>query len=563
MRTQPRRSLALAAATLVSGVALTAAAPGAAALPLSGGATGTTVRQAAQGQATPGPALGPQEQRGPVTTTLTAFPTTLTAGGPAAEFVATLRNSADHAVNVTTGFTVAAIDSGVRETQLKLDYQAPGGGPWKPAALGPGAAVGATWDLDTSATRLSLPAGSSVSYRLRIAVTADAPAGRATGGFRATVSDPTLPPESRISEANTAPQEFTTVAAAPTGTPTSAPAPGVPYLGLDAVPAAFISGGEARPFRLTLTNRSGRDVAFQPEVTLRGAALPAAGAAALDFQTPDGQWTAATVDGGRTAAGTATLVLRLPDRDASLVRLRDGESRTLNVRLAFGQDVPSGVVSVQFAGTSLPLAGGGAGVPAASSSVDVTVAAPAPVTPTAAPSPSATDGAAPTVPAEPSATAPSTSGGGGPAVALAAVTPTPEASGSTAAVPPTPTPQPSEGAPTAPAPAVTVTVAAPAPSVDLASTGGSSTNTPMAITGATSIAMGIGTLLVAHRRQKARPALAARAPRPAGGPGTGPGTGPGAIPGAIPGMNAAPRPNPAPRPVRGPAAGPGGATGRG
>ncbi|MFF2656841.1 hypothetical protein ACFVUH_05700 [Kitasatospora sp. NPDC058032] len=558
MRTQPRRSLALAAATLVSGVALTAAAPGAAALPLSGGATGTTVRQAAQGQATPGPALGPQEQRGPVTTTLTAFPTTLTAGGPAAEFVATLRNSADHAVNVTTGFTVGATDSGVRETQLKLDYQAPGGGAWKPAALSPGAAVGATWDLDTFATRLSLPAGSSVSYRLRIAVTAAAPAGRATGSFRAMVSDPTLPPESRISEANTAPQEFTTVAA-PTGTPTSAPAPGVPYLGLDAVPAAFTSGGEARPFRLTLTNRSGKDVAFQPELTLRGAALPAAGAVAVDFQTPDGQWTAATVDSGRTAAGTATLVLRLPDRDASLVRLRDGESRTLNVRLAFGQDVPSGVVSVQFAGTSLPLAGGGAGVPAASSSVDVTVAAPAPVTPTAAPSPSATDGAAPTVPAEPSATAPSTSGGGGPAVALAAVTPTPEASGSTAAVPATRTPQPSEDAPTAPAPAVTVTVAAPAPSVDLASTGGSSTNTPMAITGATSIAMGIGTLLVAHRRQKARPALAARAPRPAGGPGTGPGTNPG----VNPGTNAAPRPNPAPRPVRGPAAGPGGAAGQG
>ncbi|WP_425554733.1 LPXTG cell wall anchor domain-containing protein [Kitasatospora putterlickiae] len=61
-----------------------------------------------------------------------------------------------------------------------------------------------------------------------------------------------------------------------------------------------------------------------------------------------------------------------------------------------------------------------------------------------------------------------------------------------------------------------MTVAAPAPPVDLASTGGSSTNTPMAITGATSIAMGIGTLVVARRRQKSRPVLAAtRAPGPA------------------------------------------------
>ncbi|MFF8771683.1 hypothetical protein [Kitasatospora sp. NPDC015120] len=546
MRTQHRRSLALAAAaTLVSGVALAAAAPGAAALPRSGGATGT-VRQ---GQGTPGPALGPQNQRGPVTAALTGFPAGFTAGGPAAEFTATLRNSADHAVDVTTGFTVAAVDSGVRETQLKLEYQAPGGGPWKPAALSPGAAVGATWELDTFATRLSLPAGASATYRLRLAVTADAPAGRATAGFRAVVSDPTLPPESRISEANTPHQEFTTVAAGPTGAPTTAPAPGVPYLGLDAVPGSFTAGGEARPFRLTLANRSGRDVAFLPELTLRGAGLPS-GAASLDFQTPDGQWIAAAVDNGRSASGALTLVLRAPDRDASPVRLGDGESRTLNVRLGFGPDVPAGVVSVQFAGSSLPLAGGGAGVPATSSSVDVTVAAAAPATPTAATSTPPADGGAPTASAEPSATAPSAVGSGGPAVGLAAVTPTPEAADTPAAVPaaqatPTPTGEPAA----APVPAVTVTVAAPAAPADLASTGGSSTNTPMAITGATAIAMGIGTLVVAHRRQKARPALAVRPPRPTAGPGTAPGAGPAVRPG--------PRPNPAPGQGRGPV-GPGG-----
>ncbi|WP_344343264.1 hypothetical protein, partial [Kitasatospora putterlickiae] len=282
MRTQHRRSLALAAAvTLASGVALTAAAPGAAALPRSGGATGTVRQSSGQGTTAPG---GLQEQRGPVTATLAGFPGTLTAGGPAAEFTATLRNSADHAVDVSTGFTVANVDSGVRGSHLKLDYQAPGGGPWKPAALSPGAGAGATWDLDTFAARLSLPAGASVTYRLRLAATADAPAGRATGGFRAVVSDPTLPPEHRISEANTPHQECTTVAAGPTTLPTSAPAPGVPYLGLDAVPASFTAGGEARPFRLTLTNRSGKEVAFLPELTLRGAGLPAAGAAALDFQ---------------------------------------------------------------------------------------------------------------------------------------------------------------------------------------------------------------------------------------------------------------------------------------
>ncbi|MER7707980.1 hypothetical protein ABTX81_34450 [Kitasatospora sp. NPDC097605] len=549
MRTQHRRSLALAAAaTLVSGVALTAAAPGAAALPRAGGATGT-VRQA-QGQGTPGPGGAPQDQRGPVTATLAGFPAALTASGLAAEFTATLRNSADHAVDVTTGFTVANADSGVRETQLKLDYQAPGGGAWKPAALSPGATAGATWNLDTFATRLSLPAGASVTYRLRLAVSADAPAGRATAGFRAVVSDPTLPPESRISEANTPHQEFTLVAAGPTVAPTPAPAPGVPYLGLDAVPASFTAGGEARPFRLTLTNRSGRDVAFLPELTLRGAALPAAAAAGLDFQTPDGQWLAATADDGRTAPGTLTLVLRAPDKDASQVRLRDGESRTLNVRLAFGPDVAAGVVSVQFAGSSLPLGGGGAGVPAASSSVDVTVAAAAPATPTAAPSTPAADGGAQAATAEPSAGAPSASGNGGPAVGLAAVTPTPEASGTVAAVPaaqtiPTPTGEPAA----APAPAVTVTVAAPAPPVDLASTGGSSTNTPMAITGATSIAMGIGTLVVAHRRQKTRPALATRPPRPAGAPTARP-----------PGPR--PAPNPAPMPPRGPVAGPDGVAGQ-
>ncbi|MFE6869057.1 hypothetical protein ACFVFS_21190 [Kitasatospora sp. NPDC057692] len=526
MRTQHRRSLALAAAaTLVSGAALTAAAPGAAALPRSGGAGTTGAVRQALAQGTPGPVGAPQEQHGPVTSTLNGFPGTLTAGGPAAEFTATLRNSADHSVDVTPGFTVAIGDSGLRDSQLKLDYQAPGGGSWKPAAPSPGA----TWNLDT---RLSLPAGASVTYRLRLAATADAPAGRATAGFRAVVSDPTLPPESRTSEANSPHQAFTTVAAGPTGAPTSASAPGAPFLGLDAVPAAFAAGGEARPFRLTLTNRSGKDVSFLPELTLRGANLPAAGAAGLDFQTPDGQWLAATPDGSRTAAGALTLLLRTPDKDASPVRLHDGESRTLNVRLAFGQDVQAGVVTVQFAGLSVPLTGGGTGVAAASSAVDVTVAA-APVPPTTVPS---TSGTAPAASAEPPAAAPSALGG--PPVGLAAVTPSTDASGTAGAVPAAATETPADGS-AASAPAVTVTVAGAAPSAGLASTGGSPTDTPMAITGATAIAMGIGTLLVARRRQRPRHALAARPPRPGGAPAARP---------------AAP---PAPRPEPGPPANPG------
>ncbi len=547
LRTQHRRSLALAAAaTLVSGAALTTA-PGAAALSRSGGTTGA-VRSALNGVGTPGP-VGTQERRSPVTITVAGFPGTLTAGGPAGEFTATLRNSADHAVDVTTGFVVANVDSGVRETQLRLDFQPPGGGAWKPAALSPGAHVGATWNLDTFTTRLSLPAGASATYRLRLAVTADAPAGRATGGFTAVVADPTLPPESRITDATGPHQEFTTVAAGPTGTPTPAPAPGVPYLGLDAVPGSFTAGGEARPFRLTLSNRSGKDVAFAPELTLRGKVLPTAEATRLEFQTPDGEWVPAT-DPGQGAPGRLTLALRAGDKDASSVRLRDGESRTLNVRLAFAQDAPPGVVSLLFTGSSLPVGGGGAGLPAVSSAVDITVTAAAPAALPGAPStPPAAGGGAPAAAVAPPAAAPTAPGSAAPAVGLAAVTPPADPGGTPAAVPASETTQTPQSTAAAPVPAVTVTVAAaPVPSVDLASTGGSPVNTPMAVTGATAIAMGIGTLIVAHRRQTGRPV--GRTPHPAGGPAAGP---PRPAAGG-PAVRSAPAP--AVRPAPGPAAGP-------
>ncbi|MDY0814983.1 hypothetical protein [Kitasatospora purpeofusca] len=524
MRTQHRRSLALAAAaTLVSGAALTAA-PGAAALSRSGGngGNGGVVLGALGGVGTPGP-VGTPERRSPVTVTVAGFPGTLTAGGPAAEFTATLRNSADHAVDVTTGFVVANVDAGIRGNQLTLDYQSPGGASWKPAAPGSGAGTGATWNLDTFATRLSLPAGASATYRLRLAATADAPAGRATGGFTAVVADPTLPPETRITEAASPQREFTVAAATPTGTPTTAPAPGVPYLGLDAVPGSFTAGAEPKPFRLTLTNRSGKDVAFLPELTFRGKALPAAEAVRLEFRAPDGEWLPA-VDSGQGGSGRLTLTLRTGDKEASLVRLRDGESRTLNVRLAFAQDAPTGLVSLLPAGNSLPLVGTGTGVPAAGSAVDITVAAPAPSAPSAVPSAQpAETGGSPSAPAALPAAEPPAPATTAPGVGLAAVTPSADPSGTPAAVPVSEVTQTPPSAAAAPVPAVTVTVAAPpAPSVDLASTGGSSTDTPMAITGATSIAMGIGTLVVARRRQRTRPA-AVRTPFPVGGPAAGPG----------------------------------------
>ncbi|MED7952217.1 hypothetical protein ACFVYP_11045 [Kitasatospora sp. NPDC058201] len=518
MRTQHRRSLALAAAaTLVSGAAL-AAAPAASALPRP--AKADTVRSA-QGQGVPGP--GVQEQRSPVTVTLDGFPRGFTAGGLAAEFTATLRNSADHAVDVTTGFTVANGDSGIRETQLRLEFQPPGGAQWKPATPNPGAAVGATWTLDAFNSRLSLPAGGSATYRLRLAVTADAPAGRATAALNAVVSDPTLPPENRISSASSPFSEFVTTAAGGSATPTPAPAPGVPFLALDAVPVSFTAGGEAKPFRLSLTNRSGKEIAFLPELTFRGRALPTAEGTRLEFQTAEGEWLPA-VDQGSSAAGRLTLTLRTGDKDSGLVRLRDGESRTVNVRLAFAQDVPAGVLSLVFTGLSLPQGGGnGSGATATSSAVDITVAGAAPSTPQAPQAAPSTVGTAPV--AEP--TAPSVAPAGppaatAPAVGLAAVTsPAPSTSAPVVqAADATPT------APAAPAPAVTVTVAAaPLPPADLATTGGDSFNAPMAITGGTAIAMGIGTLLVAHRRQQLRPA--ARPSRPAAGPAAGPAGPPG------------------------------------
>ncbi|MCX4685923.1 hypothetical protein OG401_16705 [Kitasatospora purpeofusca] len=561
MRIQHRRSLALAAAaTLVSGVALTAA-PGAAALSRSGGSG--AVLGAPAGAGTPGP-VGTPARRSPVTVTVAGFPGTLAAGGPAAEFTATLHNSADHAVDVTTGFVVANVDAGIRENQLTLGYQSPGGASWKPATLAPGAGTGATWNLDTFATRLSLPAGASATYRLRLAVTADAPAGRATAGFTAVVADPTLPPETRITEAASPQREFTVTAGGPTGTPTTAPAPGVPYLGLDAVPGSFTAGAEPKPFRLTLTNRSGKDVAFLPELTFRGKTLPAAEAVRLEFRSPDGEWLPA-VDGGQGGAGgqggsgRLTLTLRTGDKEASLVRLRDGESRTLNVRLAFAQDAPAGVLSLLPTGNSLPTAGTGAGVPAAGSAVDITVAAAAP---SAVPSTSpAEPGGSPSAPAAPPAAEPPAPAPTAPGVGLAAVTPSADPSGTPAAVPVSEVTQTPPGTAAVPAPAVTVTVAAPpVPSVDLASTGGSSTNTPMAITGATSIAMGIGTLVVAHRRQRTRPA-GVRTPLPAGGPAAGPGPRP-AAGGPAPRSGAAPAVRPAPGPAAGPATGPTGPAAR-
>ncbi|MEU6233548.1 hypothetical protein [Kitasatospora sp. NPDC047058] len=252
MRTQHRSILALAAAAALAGGGALVSAPAALAVPVSAQSAGVG-----------------QNQSGPVSITLSGLPGSFTAGAAPVEFTATLQNSADHAVDAMTGLTVADVDSGIKETQLKLEYQAPGGTQWKDATLRPGERVGAVWELDTFATKVSVPAGGSVTYRLRLAVAADARGGTATAGFRATVSDPTLPPEQRVSTPFSEYGRFTVVPAGGPATP-SVPAPGVPDVKVEGVPASFTAGGEAKRFRLVVGNHSGKDVRVLPEVAVQG-----------------------------------------------------------------------------------------------------------------------------------------------------------------------------------------------------------------------------------------------------------------------------------------------------
>ncbi|MFJ9953032.1 hypothetical protein [Kitasatospora sp. NPDC091207] len=478
MRTQHRGLLALAAtATLVSGTVL-ASAPAALAAPSTARST----------QSPP----GTRAQSAPVSITLDGLPRTLTAGAAPVEFTATLRNSADHAVDATTGFTLADVNSGIKETQLRLEFQAPGSGQWKAALLGPGQSVGAVWELDTFATRISVPAGASVGYRLRLAVTAGAVGGTATAAFRAVVSDPTLPPEQRISNPFSEYGRFTIVPVGGPNSPTPAPAPGPAELSVEGVPASFTAGGQGRPFKLVVANHSGKDVRVLPEVTLQTEGPLPADVVRLEFRTPEGGWLPATTRQEDPATGQLNFGLGTGDKEADLVRLRDGASRTIEVRLTFAEGAPLGGASVLLTGHSLP-EGAGLAVTTSGRAVRFTVAAPsASGTPSAPPSPSASP--TPPAPAATTAAAPAST-----PPAPAPVAPSP----STAAV--VPAAQVAGAAPSQPAAAAAPAVApVPAPEAGLASTGGGSSSAPMAITGAMAIGMGVGTLgvLVAKRRRR-------------------------------------------------------------
>lgn len=477
MRTQHRSFLALAAtATLVSGAAL-ASAPAALAAP--------SAPRSTQGPQGPG---STRAQSGPVSITLDGLPGTFTAGAAPAEFTATLRNSADHAVDATTGFTLADVNSGIKETQLKLEFQAPGATQWKSALLSPGQRVGAVWELDTFATRISVPAGASVTYRLRLAVTADAVGGAATAGFRAVVSDPTLPPEQRISSPSSEYGRFTIAPVGGPSTPPPATAPGPAELSVEGVPGSFTAGGQAKPFKLVVANHSGKDIHVLPEVTVQVEHPLPADVVRLEFRTPQGEWLAARPRSEDPATGRLHLGLSSGNKEADLVDLRDGASRTIDVRLAFAGDAPVGTASVLLTGYSLP-EGGGLGVTTSSRAVGFTV-----VAPSGSGTPSAPASPTPTVTVTTTATP---TGAASPPAAPAPVATSPSAAAVVAAV------QVTGSAPGHPADAA---APAPAPTSTLASTGGGSSSAPMAITGATAIAMGVGTLgiLVVRRRQRAR-----------------------------------------------------------
>ncbi|MBP0454889.1 hypothetical protein J5Y04_36035 [Kitasatospora sp. RG8] len=473
MRTQHRRFLALAAATAVASGTGLAAAQVAPAAPVSAGATqapGTP--QAVGSTQTPGAtrAVGTtQNQNDPVLITLDGFPGTLTAGAPAVEFTATLRNSADHEVATQSGFTVADVDAGIRETQLRLEFQAPGSTEWRTPRLHAGANVGAMWDLEAFGGEPHLPAGASVTYRLRLAVTADARGGRASALFRSTVSDPGLPAWQQPSYAISPLGSFTI---APVGTPTTpppapVPVPGAPTLGMDGVPAMFTGGAPAQPFGLTIANHSGRDIRFLPQVGFQGNDALTAATTRLDFQTPGGEWLAAT-DEGQSEPGQLRLTLRAGGRDLTVIALHDGESRTVNVRLSFTADVPNSTAQVLFTGSSIPLAPGGTEVRHSGPAADFGIAAAAAPGRSSTPVPPA---AGPAAPAGARSETPASSG--------AAVVPVSRSTGSVAG------------------PAA---VAAAPQATKLASTGGGTKAEPMAITGATAVAMGVGLLVVAGRR---------------------------------------------------------------
>ncbi|MER7667756.1 hypothetical protein ABTY61_04730 [Kitasatospora sp. NPDC096128] len=451
-----------ATAALVSGVAL-ASAPAALAAPTAGPTA---------------PVPAPQGLASPIMITTSAFPTTVEAG-TSVEFISTLKNTADHQMDVQTDFVVATVrGSGPRQSQLKLEYQRPGDTQWHDAKVQGGDAGGA-WALDQFATELHLAAGAEFSYRLRLTFTADAAPGQASAALSAVALDPTLPaPGQRPTVASGGTPNFTVV---PVGGPTT-PAPvGLPEVKVEDVPASFTAGGEAKPFKAVYSNHTGKDLRIVPAIVFQGEHPLPADVVKLEFQTQQGQWLAATpVPLGDIPSTQLGVELHTGNKDADVIPLPDGETRTVNLRLAWAKDAPAGAESVFANGYSLAGPGGterGTSSPA----VDFRIEAAAGTTGTSAPT--------------------------SPGTAPATTDPTPVTTDPTP-VTAVPAAQVTAGAPSPAAEPVQAAAAAPAPAVvtetRLASTGGGSSAAPMAITGATAIALGIGTLVVARRRKGAQ-----------------------------------------------------------
>ncbi|MEV7601439.1 hypothetical protein AB0O91_29145 [Kitasatospora sp. NPDC089797] len=459
MRHQPRRLLAVAAAAvLVPGLALTAA-PAALAIPTTGSTTGPTTGPTVG--PTTGPTAGPtapdrQDQASLIKITTSGMPTTVKAG-TSVELTSTLRNTADHRMDVTTGFVVTTVrGSGPRPSRLELAYQRPGDTRWKDAtALGTDA--GGLWDLDPFATELHLESGAEYVYRLRLTFAADAAPGPAGAALSAVVSDPTLPPEQRGAPAWGSTPGFTVES----GTPTT-PAPvGLPDVTIEGLPATFVAGGEAKPFRAVFGNHTGTDLRVVPAIVFQGEGMLRADMVKLEFQTQAGLWIAGTPEWHDLPGTRLGVQLSSGSKDADVIALPNGGTRTVNLRLAWTKEAPAAAESVFADGYSL--AGpGGTERGTSSPGVDFRIEAATGATGTPAPTAPATPTDAPAVPA----------------VQVAADAPVPAAAPAQAA---------------APAPAAT----------RLASTGGGSSSAPTAITGATAIALGLGILVVARRRNRA------------------------------------------------------------
>lgn len=453
MRIRHRRLLtATAAVTLASGLAA-AGAPAAVAAPWAVAVV-------------PGARTDPS----PVAITFGGLPGSVRAGGAPVEFTATLRNTADHRLDVLApAFGLA--DAVTGQGRFRLEYRAPGAAQWQDARAD-AAGTGALWTLDQP-TVLPLAAGAEAAYRLRLTVAADAPAGRVAPGFGAVVSDPALPPEQRTTVAESDHPDLVVAPAWPTTAPTTpvATPAATAEVGFEGVPVSFTVGGEAKPFKLVLTNRSGRELRVVPAALFQGASELPSSTVRFEFRTADGQWREATLDGGPERPARLRFGLRAGDGNSDVIALAKGESRTVEVRLAFTRDAPILFESLVAVSDTLPEPGERAAEAVGPAADFITVpatgvtAAPAPAFPDPDPEP------VPELP-EPSAVQ-----------VVPAAAPSAEPS---------------------PAAGVSRAVAAPAAGTRLASTGGDTASESMAITGVTAIAMGIGTLVVARRRNRAR-----------------------------------------------------------